>query len=117
MRIHPYRDLKRSLRTIGRDPNAWLRWQIVGFGRALFPHNKNNDFRKLTTSILFAVWTLLTLGFNPGIPNETYIAITALVFMILGQQWELEKMRLGPFSATFHNEPPTAPADDHDEDN
>lgn len=95
--IHPVRDFRALARLIAADPVGWCQFQVITLFKAVLPHDRNNDFRKLTTTALFGTWIALTLGVGPGITAQHYTAITALVFMILGQQWELEKFRFGPF--------------------
>lgn len=94
--MNPVADGRATFRRIAAAPRQWLWFQVFCLSKAILPHEHNNDFRKLTTTMLFGVWVALTMGFGT-VSSQHYTAITALVFMILGQQWELEKVRFGPF--------------------
>lgn len=110
--MHPYRDFQTLVRRISSQPSQWLWFQLFCLSRAIAPHERNNDFRKLTTSALFFVWIMLTLDIGPGVSSTHYSAITALVFLILGQQWELEKFRFGPLEVSGTSTQDSEPEND-----
>jgi len=93
-------DLRILLRHIATDPSGWLYFQGYCLAKAVLPHDRNNDFRKLTTTALFVVWIALTFGVGPGQEFAYYDVVFGISMLILGQQWELEKIRFGPFQFT-----------------
>lgn len=76
------------------DPVDLLRLNLVALTRCFRIHPRNNNFRKLTTTVLFAAWFLMATNLVPQPSSNVFLALTGAVFLILGQQWELEKLRL-----------------------
>jgi hypothetical protein len=66
--------------------------------RALVPTAENNNFRKVTTTLLFATWAAVTLGDAYGVASidtVQYGVLSAVVFSIIGEQWGIELSRFG----------------------
>lgn len=64
---------------------------------AIFPHRRNNSFRKLITFLMFSTWIVLTtaLAVNVATLNPwLWGTVTGVVMLVFGQMWELEKYRV-----------------------
>lgn len=75
---------------------AWARSNLTALGKALYPHEGNNNGRKWVTILAVGVWSIITLGVAFGFAEKTsvYNQITYVVVAILFEQIGQEKARL-----------------------
>lgn len=81
------------------DPRMMCWLHLVALGRTFVPRDGNNDFRKLTASVLMLVWSTISIGIafdyaTLGIIQ--YGAMTAVVYTIIGVQWGFQIVGVAP---------------------
>lgn len=64
------------------------------------PHAENSAGRKLITLVFVIAWAIVTLGLAferiEVVAPPYYGVLTAIVFLIIGRQWDIEVERLLP---------------------
>jgi hypothetical protein len=80
-------------------PRAMCYLHAVALKRTFVPYDGNNNFRKVTASVLVFVWGTITLGIAFGVAQLgviMYGAMTAVVYTIIGVQWGFEIVGIAP---------------------
>lgn len=91
------RDTHRTVAPYVRRPGPAFGFLVMTGVVAMFPHRRNNTFRKLVTSMLMLTWVVTTLAIAFDVAQlNPYIwgAFTGVTMLVYGQMWELEKYRV-----------------------
>lgn len=83
-----------------RTPIEQARIEARGLLRVFMPHEDNSLTKKILTISFVSVWLLITVGLAfqdiGTIAPPHYGIFTAIVFLIVGKQWDIEVERLNP---------------------
>lgn len=97
------------------DPTDRAKIELHALGRCVMPHDDNSFGRKIVTLVFVTVWAAVTLGLafeSVAVVTPPYYGLfTAIVFLIVGRQWDIEVERLLPTSTQLQ-----APNQEDDDD-
>lgn len=84
--------------SVNRTVNTQLRTECKGLVLTFMPHDNNSNLRKAITLLFVTVWLIITLGLAfqdfAVVQPPFYGVFTAIVFLIVGKQWDIEVQRL-----------------------